>query len=105
MIVEILSFAGCPNDEPARATAERIVGELGLDAEIVTVDVPDLDTAQRLRFLGSPTVRVDGIDVEPGADQRSDYVIGCRIFRTTDGVRGQPDEHWVRKALLEAVGR
>jgi hypothetical protein len=104
VIVEILSFAGCPNHGPARLVVERILAELGLEAEILTVDVPDLETAQRLRFLGSPTVRVGGRDVEPGADARSDYVMGCRLFRTEDGLRGQPDERWIRAALLEAAG-
>ena len=104
MMVEILSFAGCPNDGPARETVERILLELGLAVEIREVDVPDLETAERLRFLGSPTVRVDGRDVEPGADERSDYVFGCRIFRSQEGLRGQPDEGWIRAALLEAAG-
>jgi hypothetical protein len=105
VIVEILSFAGCPNDRPARKAVERILAELGLDAEIQTVDVPDLETAQRLRFLGSPTVRVNGKDVDPDTDAHSDYTIGCRIFRTADGLGGQPDERWIRAALLEAAGR
>lgn len=70
----------------------------------MAVDVPDLETARRLRFLGSPTVRVDGRDVEPGADERSDYVLSCRIFRTEEGLRGQPNERWIRKALLTAAG-
>lgn len=104
MRVEILSFAGCPNYRLARKAVERILAELGLDAEIQTVDVPDLETAQRLRFLGSPTVRVNGNDVEPDASARSDYTIGCRIFRTAEGLRGQPDARWIRAALLEAAG-
>ena len=104
MMVEILSFAGCPNHGPARKTVERILQELGLAAEIREVDVPDSETAERLRFLGSPTLRVDGRDVELGADERSDDVFGCRIFRTREGLRGQPDEGWIRAALLEAAG-
>jgi hypothetical protein len=104
MIVEILSFAGCPNDGPARDTVERIIRELGLDVDVVMVNVPDLETAERMRFLGSPTIRVDGRDVEPGADGRSDYLMGCRVFRTEAGLRGQPDERWIRTALREAAG-
>ncbi len=104
MIVEILSFEGCPNDGPARETVERVLRELGLDVEVVMVNVPDLETAERMRFLGSPTVRIGGKDVEPGADGRSDYLMGCRVFRTEEGLRGQPDERWIRTALLEAAG-
>ena len=103
MIVEILSFGGCPNDGPARRTVERVARDLGLDVEIVAVEVPDLEAAERLRFLGSPTVRVAGRDVEPDADNRSDYAMGCRIFHIEAGLRGQPDVHWIRAALRDAA--
>jgi len=102
MIVDILSFAGCPNHGPASSTVERLVRELGLDVEIRQIDIRDLETAERLRFLGSPTVRVDGGDVEPGADERRDFTLACRVFRTEEGYRGQPDERWIREALLQA---
>lgn len=102
MIVELLSFEGCPNDGPAREAVERVLRELGLDVEVVMVNVPDLETAERMRFLGSPTIRVDGRDVAPGADGRSDYLMGCRVYRTEEGLRGLPDERWIRAALLEA---
>lgn len=98
--VEILYFDGCPNHDPAVALVERIAGELGLRPRIRLVNVPDAETAVELRFLGSPTVRVGGRDVEPGADQRTDYALSCRIFGTDAGMSGEPDEHWVRDALL-----
>jgi hypothetical protein len=104
VIVEVLSFEGCPNGGPARVTVERLLASLGLEAEIREIDVPDPETAERLRFLGSPTVRVDGRDVEPGADLRRDFTLACRVFRTDQGYRGQPDERLIRAALLEAGG-
>ena len=55
-----------------------------------------------MRFLGSPTIRVDGRDVEPGADERDEFVLACRIYRTPAGLRGEPAEAWVRDALLAA---
>lgn len=102
--VEILSFDGCPNQEGARALVERVARQLGLEPEIRLVDVPDLDAATRLRFLGSPTIRVGGRDVEPGADDRSEYVFSCRVYRTEHGLAGQPQEGWVRDALASAGG-
>lgn len=56
-----------------------------------------------MRFLGSPTVRVNGRDVEPGAEERTDYVLACRVYRGEAGFSGQPDERWVREALAEAI--
>jgi hypothetical protein len=52
-----------------------------------------------MRFLGSPTIRVGGRDVEPYTEERTDYGLSCRVFRTEAGIAGQPDERWVRDAL------
>lgn len=101
--VELLYFEGCPNHEPARALVERLAGELGIEPAIELVEVVDPEAAVALGFLGSPTVRVDGRDVEPGAEQRRDFALSCRIYRSERGVSEQPDEGWVREALSEAA--
>jgi len=100
--VEILYFDGCPNHEPTRALVERVAAELDLQPQIELVNVPDSEAAARLRFLGSPTVRVEGRDVEPGAEQRGECVLSCRVYRSEHGFAGQPDASWIRTALSEA---
>jgi hypothetical protein len=101
-LVEILYFDGCPNHEGARTLVERIGRELGVEPELRLVNVPDEEAARRLRFLGSPTIRVGGEDVEPHAGERDDYVLSCRVYRTASGFAGQPDEGWLRDALSAA---
>jgi hypothetical protein len=101
--VEILYFEDCLNYAQTPALVERIAAELGIEPDIRLIDVPDPETAQRMRFLGSPTVRIDGIDVEPHADQRHDYVQACRVYRTDAGFAGQPQESWIRGALKAAA--
>jgi hypothetical protein len=98
-LVEILYFDGCPNHEGARALVGRVSRELGVEPELRLVNVPDEETVRRRRFLGSPTIRVAGEDVEPQAGERDDYVLSCRVYRTAHGFAGQPDERWVRDAL------
>ena len=98
-VVEILSFAGCPNHDAARELVGRVSAELGLHPDVRLVNVETPEDAQRLRFLGSPTIRVNGHDVEPGADERDDFARSCRVYRTGSGFKGQPDEPWVRDAL------
>jgi len=102
--VEILYFEGCPNHHRALALVERLSRELGIEPELRLVNVPDQVAAQRMRFLGSPTIRVGGVDVDPRAEERADYALSCRVFETTDGIVGQPDEQWVREALLREAG-
>jgi len=101
--VEILYFDGCPNHEAALALVERVAAELHVEPETDLVEVRDREAAVQLRFLGSPTVRVDGRDVEPGADERGDFVLSCRVYRTERGFSGQPDPDWVREALIHAA--
>lgn len=98
-VIEILTFDGCPNRSTAIELVADLVAQVGVDADVRVVDVPDLESAQRMRFLGSPTIRVDGKDIEPGADDRTDYVHGCRIFRTEAGLGGRPSERWLVDAL------
>jgi hypothetical protein len=101
--VEILYFDGCPNHEAARALVERVAAELHIETETDLVEVRDSESAERLRFLGSPTVRVDGRDVQPGAEERGDFVFACRVYRTDRSFSGRPDPGWVREALTEAA--
>ena len=102
-VVEVLYFEGCPNHVPALALIERLASELGIEPELRLVEVADAEAAQRLRFLGSPTIRVAGRDVDPHTDKHIDYGLSCRVFRTEAGITGQPDERWVRDALAREV--
>ena len=99
-LVEILTFEGCPHAEPAIALVERVLGASGIDATLRRVDIPDPEAAAAHRFLGSPTIRVNGRDIEPGVSvERATYVLSCRIYRTESGMKGEPDERWLREAL------
>lgn len=101
-LVEILYFDGCPNHEGAVAIVKRVATELGIDPELRLVNVSDPEAAEQLRFLGSPTVRINGHDVEPGADLRTDFTLSCRVYRAEQRFSGQPAEEWIRDALTSA---
>jgi hypothetical protein len=101
--IEVLTFDGCPNATAAEALVSRVVADLGVEAEVATVRVTDVDAAERLRFLGSPTIRVDGRDVEPGAAERTGYALACRVYATSAGPPNLPDESWLRAALSESA--
>lgn len=99
MIVELLYFDGCPNYEAFAPHLRELVERAGVDARIELQRVESEEDAGRARFLGSPTVRVDGRDVEPGAEERDEYALQCRLYRTPEGMSGVPPDEWILEAL------
>jgi hypothetical protein len=102
MKIEILYFDGCPNHEPAIELVHQVLRELAVSAEVVEVNVPDAATAETSRFLGSPTIRVDGLDVEPAARSAREYALSCRTYFTNGRIEGLPSRELLRQAVEEA---
>lgn len=99
MQVDILYFKGCPNHGPTRELVHQVGRDLGIHVSLREVEVADLAAATRLRFLGSPTVQVDGMDIEPAARERTDFSFSCRIY----GRSGTPPRLLVETALRERL--
>lgn len=99
MKVELLYFDGCPNHETLAAHLPALLRAAGVSAGMEPVHVASEADARRLRFLGSPSVRVDGRDVEAGADERGDFGLKCRLYRTPGGLQGVPPDDWILAAL------
>ncbi len=94
-MIEVLYFEGCPNFEPTLSLADEVLSQLGLTAEVRKIEVLSPGDAERVRFLGSPSVRVDGKDIEPGAGSRTEYALSCRIY----GDSGLPPKELLVAAL------
>jgi hypothetical protein len=105
VLIEILARRDCPSRGMALAVVERVVAETGVPARIEIVDMTTELQAQRYHFLGSPTVRIDGRDVDPRRNTTGGYTLADRVYRTENGLSGWPDERWVRHALLLAVAQ
>jgi len=78
--VQILYFEGCPNHGPTVDLAKQVIDELAVEAQVEEREVKPSDDAEALRFLGSPTVLVDGVDIEPAARERTDFGFSCRTY-------------------------
>ena len=101
--IEILTRSDCPNSGMARVVVERAIAESGVLVELETVEVRSEAQAKKRRCLGSPSVRVDGLDVEPGSNGRTDFTVADRLYRCgLRGLQGWPDERWIRSAILVA---
>jgi len=77
--IELLYLDGCPNCEPLFTRVRELAAESGRADAIELVRVGSYEQALARGFLGSPSVRVDGVDVEPGAGGRDDYGLKCRL--------------------------
>ena len=99
MRIELLYFDGCPNHERFLPRLHELLDRADIPHEFQMRRVESIEDAERERFLGSPTLRVDGRDVEPGADERQDFGLKCRLYRTASGTGDMPADHWVLRAL------
>ena len=96
MQIDILYFEGCPHHIPTVERVKQIVAEMGLTIPVTEVQITTPEEAQQRRFLGSPTVLVDGVDIDPDARQRASYGVSCRVY---PGVAGLPPDEMIRAAL------
>jgi hypothetical protein len=101
MVVEVLYFDGCPGFAELLPRLSALVS----NAEIVARQVTTSEDAMAQRFLGSPTVRVDGVDVEPDAAQREDFGLKCRLYVTPNGLRHAPSDEILSAALHRRTDR
>jgi hypothetical protein len=98
--VELLWWDGCPSYPEALAELKAVLREEGHDPEAVeVVEIDSDDQAERERFPGSPTIRIDGEDAVPSAD--GDAVgLTCRVYRLRDGRPSPtPDPEDLRDAI------
>ncbi len=101
--VELLWWEGCPSTDEALAILRDEMGSLGLDTEAIEVREVSTDSdAEREQFVGSPTIRVDGRDVQPVPDEP--VGLSCRVYRLADGrISPLPARGEVRQTLLDAM--
>ena len=100
MKVEVFYLEGCPNHRPTVERVQSVLKEQGIAADLVEIEVPDAAAAKAVGFLGSPTIRVNGLDIDPAARSATNAGFACR--RYSGGLL--PSEDMIRAALREAQG-
>ena len=94
--VELLYFDGCPSYERVRSDVTEVIAEMDLDARVKLGRVATQAQADALRFAGSPTVKMNGRDLE---DYDGPGVLACRLY----GEKSWPSRALLRLRLLAAV--
>jgi hypothetical protein len=100
MKIEFLYWEDCPSHPQAWKLLQEVLAEQSIDEPVEQIEVLTDEDAERLAFPGSPTIRVDGVDIDPaGADQMG-TALTCRLYRLEDGRPSPvPSKEMIRQAL------
>ena len=103
MRVEFLHYAECPSHEEALARLRAAMAAEGVEPHIHVVEVKSEEQAQELRFIGSPTIRINDEDIDREGLAGQPYGLTCRVYRRSDGRPSPlPETSLIRRRLREA---
>lgn len=80
MKIEVLYVANCPNHAVALERLREVLSAESFQKHVNEVLVKDADMAKSLKFLGSPTIRINGRDVEPQGEKAAAFGLMCRLY-------------------------
>lgn len=103
MQVELFYFDGCPNYKYALKNLETVLKEFRVAGPVRLVRVETPEDALQHRFLGSPSIRVNGRDIEESAEARQDYALQCRIYFEDGRAVGYPSIKVLKQALSRYI--
>ena len=98
--IEFLYFAGCPSYKPTLDYLKEVIAEANIDAKLELILVDSPDHAQKVGFQGSPSIKVNGDDLE---DKRDGYSFNCRLYRVGGKLTGTPSKEFIREKLLSRL--
>ena len=103
MKVELFYIARCPNYREAARTLRETLRELGARDEVLEVEVTDAAQAQALEFIGSPSIRIEGRDIQPIVKEQCQYGLACRTYLSGGKTNGLPPIEMIRAAVRSAL--
>jgi glutaredoxin len=102
MKIRFLYFDGCPNKDKALSILNEVIKEKGLNLEMEVIKIESYEDAIKYNFLGSPTIQINGIDIEK--ERRNDKpLFGCRFYKTKEGLKGYPTKEMIINAIDEII--
>jgi hypothetical protein len=99
--IELLYVPGCPHHPAAAAELRKVLLSEGITAQIREIVVADAATAQQLRFRGSPSIRINGLDIESPSSGPAASGLACRMYPNS-AARGVPPIEMIRDAVRKA---
>ena len=103
MHISFLFYEECPSHELALERLGEVLTEEGIDTDVEVIKVESEEQARELHFVGSPTILINGQDIDPPPPD-SYYVLTCRAYRLEDGrISPLPSRDMIRRALSAAA--
>jgi hypothetical protein len=102
MKIEVMYLAGCQNHEPTLRLVREILLQEGLEAEVSEIRIEDNRMIQETAFPGSPTVRINGRDIEKDIGLGGVAGLSCRTYRENHVTQPLPGRAMILRALREA---
>ena len=105
MRIDFLFYEDCPSHELALERLRGVLAEEGISADVEVVKVESEEQAQELRFVGSPTILVNGQDIDPPPPD-SQYALTCRAYRLEDSrISPLPSRGMIWRAIVDAAAK
>lgn len=105
MRIEIFGARNAPQLDQTRQLVDEAVQEAGEEAEVVIVAVDGPEDARAKKSFGTPTVRVNGLDIEYAEREPEEYTNGGRYYATPEGWKPQPARGMIVRAIKAARAR
>ena len=103
MTIELLYFVDCPNHVPAMGILREVLDSLGRQDKIHEVEVRSQAEAEAIRFVGSPSIRINGSDIEPWARSATSFGLSCRTYVNGSQQGGVPPREMIYRAVLGVI--
>ena len=103
MKIEVLYFEGCPSHPPTMRMVREVLDSLDRNDEIHQVEIRSRAEAEAMRFVGSPSIRINGSDIEPRARTATVFGLSCRTYVHGSQHSGVPSRELLRDAIIEAI--
>lgn len=102
MHIQFLWWEDCPSHPEAWQRLQTVLDDTGVAADVERIEITTEEQAETWRFPGSPTILVNGRDIDPSAPAA--YRLTCRLYFLEDGRPSpQPSAEMIRRAILHAA--
>ncbi|HQW50442.1 MAG TPA: hypothetical protein PL082_00180 [Tepidiformaceae bacterium] len=105
MKIEFLYSKATGRSDQAEEALRQAIEATGVDAEVVYTEVDGMEDARDKQFLGSPSIRVEGVDVEYGDRAPDEYQSGTRYYNTPEGWKPFPHARLIANTIVEVQAR